>query len=57
MITVDGELFDTLEDAVDFVASRGGGTIYSPAAGTMYAESLENERRNVKIEPKRGEGG
>ncbi|MGH6689528.1 MAG: hypothetical protein ACREF4_02460 [Gammaproteobacteria bacterium] len=53
MITVDGELFESLEQALDFVAERGGGIVYTPAAGTMYAESLANERRNVKIEPER----
>lgn len=39
--TVDAELFDSLKDAIDFVAERGGGVVYTELAGTMFAKSLK----------------
>jgi hypothetical protein len=53
MTTIDGELFNTLEEAVEFVASCGGGIVYSPAAGTFYAQGLVNQYPTVTIKPKR----
>ena len=39
--TVDAALFDNLKDAIDFVAARGGGVVYTELAGTKFAESLK----------------
>jgi hypothetical protein len=38
--TVDAGLFDDLKDAIDFVAERGGGVVYTELAGTQFAKSL-----------------
>ena len=54
MATVDDALFDTLQAAVDFVASRGGGGVYSELAGTLFAKSLKLPP-NVTIEAQRPE--
>lgn len=35
---VDAELFRSLQDAVDFVAARGGGIVYTDLAGTLFAK-------------------
>jgi hypothetical protein len=50
--TVDGELFDTLEEAIAFVCERGGGIVYTPLAGTLFAESLKLPE-GVKLQPQR----
>lgn len=57
MTTVDGELFENLEQAVEFVRDCGGGIVYSQVAGTMYADSLTRGNSNVRIERQRPEGG
>lgn len=49
---VDAELFDSLQAAIDFVAERGGGIVYSEIAGTEYAKSLELPD-NVRLEQHR----
>ena len=49
---VDAELFDSLQAAIDFVAERGGGTVYSQIAGTQYAKSLKLPD-NVRLEQHR----
>lgn len=41
MITVDGDLFDSLPAAIEFVAERGGGVVYTPIAGSLYVKSLK----------------
>ena len=53
---VDLDLFDTLADAIDFVASCGGGVVRlpdSPDMRTLYWQSLIAlaEQRGVRIEP------
>jgi hypothetical protein len=39
--TVDGGLFDDLNEAIEFVAERGGGIVYTELAGTKFAQSLK----------------
>ena len=39
--TVDAELFGALQEAIDFVASRGGGVVYTDFADTLFAKSLK----------------
>lgn len=48
--TVDAELFDSLRDAIDFVAERGGGVVHTELAGTMFAKSLKLPG-NVQLQP------
>jgi hypothetical protein len=43
--TVDAELFDSLQDAIDFVAARGGGVVYTELAETLFAKSLSCRTR------------
>jgi hypothetical protein len=50
--TVDAELFDSLQQAIDFVASCGGGVVYTELAETLFAKSLKLPE-TVKLEPKR----
>lgn len=50
--TVDAELFDSLEEAIAFVAARGGGVVYTEAAETEYAKNLTLPD-NVQLEPTR----
>ena len=50
--TVDAVLFDNVKQAVDFVAERGGGVVYTELAGTKFAESLKLPD-NVQLEPRR----
>jgi hypothetical protein len=52
--TVDAELFDSLEEAIKFVAERGGGVVHSPMASTEYVKSLTLPE-NVRVEPPRAE--
>lgn len=40
MTTVDADLFDSLTDAIAFVAECGGGIVYTSQAGSLYAKSL-----------------
>ena len=51
--TVDAALFDNLKQAVEFVAERGGGVVYTELAGTQYAQSLTLPA-NVELKPRRG---
>ena len=39
--TVDAELFDSLQAAIDFVAGCGGGIVYTEVAETLFAKSLK----------------
>lgn len=41
MTTVDGDLFDSLPAAIQFVAERGGGIVYTAMAYSLYAKSLK----------------
>jgi hypothetical protein len=50
--TVDVELFDNLEQAISFVADHGGGIVYTEAANSDRAKSLELPK-NVRLEPAR----
>jgi hypothetical protein len=50
--TVDAELFDSLEEAIAFVAARGGGIVYTEVAETDSAKSL-NLPETVRLEAKR----
>ena len=37
---VDAELFDSLEDAIAFVAARGGGKVHTELVGSLLAEII-----------------
>ena len=50
--TVDAELFDSLQAAIDFVAACGGGIVYTEMAETLFAKSLKLPD-NVKLAAKR----
>jgi hypothetical protein len=50
--TVDVELFDSLEQAVAFVADHGGGVVYTELANSEQVKSLELPK-NVKLAPPR----
>ena len=50
--TVDAELFDSLAEAIAFVAEAGGGVVHSEMAGTQYVQSLKLPE-NVRVEPAR----
>ena len=50
--TVDAELFESLQQAIDFVASCGGGVVYTELAETLFAKSLKLPE-TVKLEEKR----
>ena len=54
MTTVDAALFDSLEEAIAFVAECGGGTVYSDLADTLFAKSLKLPP-GVRLEVKRSE--
>jgi hypothetical protein len=47
--TVDAELFDSLQQAIEFVATCGGGIVYTQMANTLFAKSLELPK-NVRLE-------
>lgn len=51
-MTVDAEIFDSIADAIKFVAANGGGTIHTSLFGTQYAQSL-NIPPNVRLAPPR----
>lgn len=38
--SVDAELFDSLEDAIAFVAERGGGKVHTDLVGSLLAEII-----------------
>jgi hypothetical protein len=50
--TVDVELFDSLEEAIAFVAQHGGGVVHTEAANTDRVKGLELPK-NVRLEPAR----
>jgi hypothetical protein len=50
--TVDVELFDSLEQAIAFVADHGGGVVHTDAANSDRVKSLELPK-NVRLEPPR----
>ena len=50
--TVDAALFDNVKQAVDFVAERGGGVVYTELAGTKFAQSLKLPPE-VELKPRR----
>jgi hypothetical protein len=52
--TVDAALFDNVKQAVEFVAERGGGVVYTELAGTKFAENLKLPD-NVQLKPRRVE--
>ena len=52
MTTVDGDLFDSLQAAIDFVAQAGGGVVYTELADTLFAKSLKLPD-GVKLERER----
>ena len=51
--SVDAELFDSLEDAIAFVAERGGGKVYTELVGSLLAEIIAVPS-NVELVPPRG---
>jgi hypothetical protein len=50
--TVDAELFDSLEEAIAFVAAHGGGVVYTERAETPFAKGLTLPD-NVRLELRR----
>jgi hypothetical protein len=52
--TVDAALFDNVKEAVEFVAERGGGVVYTELAGTKFAQSLKLPP-NVELNPRRAD--
>jgi hypothetical protein len=50
---VDAELFDSLEEAIAFVAAHGGGIVYSETAATSKGLTLPD---NVRLEQRRPAG-
>ena len=51
--SVDAELFDSLEDAIAFVAERGGGKVYTDLVGSLLAEIIAVPS-SVELVPPRG---
>ena len=50
--TVDAALFEDLKQAIDFVAERGGGVVYTELAGTKFAQDLDLPDK-VELKPRR----
>ncbi len=50
---VDAELFDSLEDAIAFVAARGGGKVHTELVGSLLAEIIAVPT-SVELVPPRG---
>ena len=50
--TVDVELFDSLAEAIAFVADHGGGVVHTEAAGSDGVKGLELPEK-VRLEPPR----
>ncbi|MGI9417971.1 MAG: hypothetical protein ACR2RA_09055 [Geminicoccaceae bacterium] len=50
---VDAELFDSLEDAIAFVAARGGGKVHTELVGSLLAEIIAVPK-SVELVPPRG---
>jgi hypothetical protein len=53
--TVDAALFDDVRQAIEFVAERGGGVVYTELAGTQFAKSLKLPP-DVELKPQRARG-
>ena len=51
--SVDAELFDSLEDAIAFVAARGGGKVHTELVGSLLAEIIAVPS-SVELDPPRG---
>lgn len=51
--SVDAELFDSLEDAIAFVAERGGGRVHTELVGSLLAEIIAVPS-SVELVPPRG---
>jgi hypothetical protein len=51
--SVDAELFDSLEDAIAFVAERGGGKVHTELVGSLLAEIIAVPQ-SVELVPPRG---
>ncbi|MGI9493518.1 MAG: hypothetical protein ACR2QF_14060 [Geminicoccaceae bacterium] len=51
--SVDAELFESLEDAIAFVAERGGGKVHTELVGSLLAEIIAVPS-NVELVPPRG---
>ncbi len=52
--SVDAELFDSLEDAIAFVAECGGGKVHTELVGSLLAEIIAVPS-SVELVPPRGE--
>lgn len=52
---VDAALFDDVKQAIDFVAERGGGVVYTELAGTQFAQSLKLPP-GVELKPQTARG-
>lgn len=50
--TVDAELFDSLEQAVAFVAECGGGVVHTGLANSVLVRDMQLPE-HVKLEPPR----
>lgn len=50
---VDAELFDSLEDAIAFVAACGGGKVHTELVGSLLAEIIAVPK-SVELVPPRG---
>ena len=50
---VDAELFDSLEDAIAFVAACGGGRVHTELVGSLLAEIIAVPS-SVELVPPRG---
>lgn len=50
---VDAELFDSLEDAIAFVAACGGGKVHTDLVGSLLAEIIAVPS-SVELVPPRG---
>ncbi len=50
--TVDAELFDSLQEAIDFVVACGGGIVYTELAESQFAKGLKLPD-NVRLEARR----
>jgi hypothetical protein len=50
--TVDAELFNSLQEAIDFVATCGGGIVYTELADSLFAKGLKLPD-NVRLEARR----
>lgn len=50
---VDAELFDSLEDAIAFVAAHGGGKVHTELVGSLLAEIIAVPS-SVELVPPRG---